>query len=377
MSRQISKIQRWLDMIVFLSSRRYPVTVDEIMENVPAYAEKWASGSDKDRSSARRTFERDKDELRRMGIPLETVSYTVDQEPVEGYRIARRNFYLPYLRLLFGEGRERPPEMGTRQYADPARIAEVELRLEDARLAFDALRTMERLPNFPLASEARSALRKLSFDLGDEGSRDLPVVFADRPTAAETLEKMRLLSDALLSRKRVKFRYRGIQRDEVTDRDVAPYGLFYRGDWYLVGHDGLRDGIRVFRVSRMEDILPNTARPATPDFEIPDAFDIQDYLNREPWELGSQDDPEIEADVLFSFPRSLWAERNREGELVEQRLDGTAVRRFRVRQVNPLLRWVLGMAGEAAVVSPPELRKEYLSLAQRVAAAHGTTGASE
>ncbi len=374
---QISKTQRWLDMISYLVGRRMPVVVEEIMVNVPAYAEKWGSGSEKDRVAVRRAFERDKDELRKMGIPLETVQYTIHgNETVEGYRITRRDFYLPYLRLLSEEpdGRATPR---TSSYSDPARVDTVELHPEDASLALDALRLMERLPDFPLASEARSASRKISFDLGQDGLRDLPVLFADRASASATLEKMRTLSDALMARKRVRFRYRGVSRDEVTDRDVAPYGVFYRGDWYLVGHDALRDAVRVFRVARMQDLLPNTSRPATADYQVPAGFDIQSYLNRQPWELGGDEDPVIEADVYFSFPRSLWAERNRTGELIERGSDGGSVRRFRVRQVNPLLRWVLGMAGEADVLGPPELRREYLSLAERVAAAHGHARGSD
>jgi proteasome accessory factor B len=67
-----SKTQRWLDLLAVLVGRRVPVTVDQIMEQVPAYRDRWETGDQRTRASVGRMFERDKDELRSMGIPLET-----------------------------------------------------------------------------------------------------------------------------------------------------------------------------------------------------------------------------------------------------------------------------------------------------------------
>ena len=63
------------------------------MERLPAYAGDWAGGDATARASVRRKFERDKDELREMGIPIETVTYTVGglAESAEGYLIQRRD----------------------------------------------------------------------------------------------------------------------------------------------------------------------------------------------------------------------------------------------------------------------------------------------
>src|SRR5690606_13546352 len=101
-----TKTQRWLDLVALLLGRRVPLTVEEIMERLPAYARAWASGEEKARASARRMFERDKDELRAAGIPIDTVRYAINYgaEELEGYRIERGDFYLPYLRLLSGPG---------------------------------------------------------------------------------------------------------------------------------------------------------------------------------------------------------------------------------------------------------------------------------
>src|SRR5687767_3410526 len=97
-----TKLQRHLDVIAYLVGRRLPVSVEELMEGIPAYAEKWNTGDATSRDSVRRMFERDKDDLRAAGIPLKTFKYTVDGVESEGYIIEKRDFYLPYLKLVSG-----------------------------------------------------------------------------------------------------------------------------------------------------------------------------------------------------------------------------------------------------------------------------------
>jgi len=364
MSERITKLQRWLDLISYLVGRKVPVAVEDIMENVPAYAEKWRSEDKTDRDTARRMFERDKDELRAFGIPIESRRYRINygRDEIDAYLLTRRNFYLPYLRLLneaWPSGKEKP-------YV----LDEVVLTEDEAQAAADALHVASQLPAFPFARQARSARRKLAFDLDAEALAPTPEFYVDRPGAEEVLERLRPLSDALLARKAVRFRYHGIYRGEATDREVWPYGLvFQRGNWYLVGHDVGRDAIRVFRVGRMEDVEPNRSKPHTPDYEIPSDFRLEDHLRKEAWELG--DEEPLVAEVLFRFPRSLWAERNGYGRKVEERPDGSVVRAFDVQQVNPFLRWLLTLEGEAEVISPPALREELHALAREVLALHG------
>jgi predicted DNA-binding transcriptional regulator YafY len=367
-----TKLQRWLDIISYLVGRRLPVSADELMRGVPAFAERWASDDPKDHEAVRRMFERDKDELRRFGIPIRTVQYSREGEPdlQEGYQLDRRDFYLPYLRLVQQVG-------GRPDYPERARPARMEIARADAPLALDALRRVADLPGFPLVGEARSAFRKLAFDIDPQQfSSHTPVLFLDRPGAAELTERLRTLSDALLARKRVSFRYHGIYRGAETSRDVAPYGmLFQHGHWYLIGHDATRDALRVFRVGRMQDVDTNRRSPHTPDYTIPDDFSLDAYVGREAWELGEGEEAPVVARVRFRFPLSLWAQRNEHGTLESTTTDGEAVRRFEVHQVEPFLRWLLGLGGEAEVVGPDTLRDELKALAALVARAHG--GASD
>lgn len=362
-----TKLQRHLDVIAYLVGRRLPVAVEELMEGIPAYAEKWNTGERTARDSVRRMFERDKDELRAAGIPLKTIKYRIDYgaTDTEGYIIERRDFYLPYLKLVSGEP---APASGFRAQA---RVAEVQIKQEDAPVALEALRRVIGVPGFPLQREARSAFRKLAFDLDpDAFGKDSPVLVDDAIRTAQLTQNLKTLSDALLARKRVSFRYRGIYRGQETQREVHSYALLFQsGHWYLVGHDLTRADIRVFRVGRMDDVAANTRQPNSADYGIPHDFSIDAYVGRQAWELGEDEEP-IEATVRFRFPLSLWAERNRYGTVVGQHDDGSETRSFTVRQVSPFARWVLSLQGDAEIIEPEQLRAEVKEMARKVAAAH-------
>ena len=355
------------------------------MERVPAYAEKWGSGEATAQATARRTFERDKDDLRGLGIPLEPVLYTLSfgGEQIEGYRLAHGDFYLPYLKLISEEPRQTPEgdaaaaAVGTRATQPYTGLPSLDLSPTEAEMALEALRRAAALPAFPFAAEAASALRKIGFDIHPERFPGDPVLWAEPPGAREVLERLRTLSDALLARKRIAFVYHGIHRGATTDREVEPYGLFLQRDWYLVARDPAPDALRLFRVSRMAGLRPNTRGPKSPDYAIPADFDLREYLGRSAWELRGEEEEQVTAEVRFHFPLALHIAQTGEGELVREDEDGASVRVFRVSRPDPFLRWVLSFGGEAQILSPPELREASGAMAREVAALHAGDGEGE
>ncbi len=371
-----TKTQRWLDLIAFLAGRRVPVTFEEIMQGVPPYAADWADADETAQASVRRKFERDKNELRGLGIPIETVDYTINfgVEQAQGYLLRARDFYLPYLRLIS----DQDADSGDRSPAASQRATPVfELGPDEARAAVEALRRVAELPSFPFRREARSALRKLTFDLDpavvSEDPGAAPLRYLDPPGSADVRDRLHALTDALLRRKEVAFGYYAIHRDSESERRVRPYGLLFQHSWwYLVGYDLDRSDERVFRVGRMKEVSVNPRRAKTADYEVPESFDLDRWAGRPPWALPGQDEEEpLEVVVHFDFPRSLWADRNHHGELVEKADDGSQRRAFRVRDPDPFLRWLLTLRGEVRVESPPELEERRRDLLQRVAALHG------
>jgi proteasome accessory factor B len=88
MSKQ--KTERLLSLVVcLLSSRRY-LTASQIRAAVPGYPDSF--------EAFKRMFERDKDELRELGIPLETGTNAGSDDEV-GYRISRQAYELPEILL--------------------------------------------------------------------------------------------------------------------------------------------------------------------------------------------------------------------------------------------------------------------------------------
>ena len=89
--RKVSKTERWLNLLAFLSDRHYPVSREQILTEVEDYRTGWLTGDEVGRESVRRKFERDKRDLRDLGIVLAPQKQKIDADhldgDVEGYRL--------------------------------------------------------------------------------------------------------------------------------------------------------------------------------------------------------------------------------------------------------------------------------------------------
>ncbi|HEU4642697.1 MAG TPA: WYL domain-containing protein [Gemmatimonadaceae bacterium] len=350
----IAKLQRWIDLLAALLSRRFPAPLAELVRDVPAYR---ASPSD---DALARMFERDKEELRAFGVPIETVQ--LDEE-TSGYLLRARDFYLPILTLP-----------GVVKAASRARDRSGYRSLEHLTFEPDELEAVAHagarvraLGDPLLTADADSALRKLAFDLPVDSARhesEERVLADGRGVDARAFA---LLGGALLRRKRVCFDYHAMSTDATTRREVEPYGLVFLGaHWYLVGRDVASGERRNFRVSRMRAIEENRARPRTPDFEPPAAFDLAEHArSRQAWELGDDDARE----VIVEFRASTGAARAAAG-LGEPVRGAPSRRRFRVRRPDTFARWLLSLAGDAVPVEPPEMVQRWRAIARATLAVY-------
>jgi proteasome accessory factor B len=80
-------LERLLNLLALLLNATRPLTFEEIRARVPAYQQD-------DLASAKRMFERDKDALRDVGVPVDLTSTDV-WEVEKGYRIVKERYYLP------------------------------------------------------------------------------------------------------------------------------------------------------------------------------------------------------------------------------------------------------------------------------------------
>jgi len=186
-----------------------------------------------------RMFERDKDELRGMGIPIDTIEGTDGSGGIEGYRILRDAYALP----------------------------EVHFSGDELAVLGLAAKVWEQAS---LGASAQRALRKLE-SLGDGSVVDGPVGIEARIATPQACFPG--LLEAVRNRQAVSFEYRKPQAVTADTRNVHPWGVVSRrGHWYVVGHDVDRDEARVFRLSR----IVGTAVPqgAIHAYEIPSGLDV-------------------------------------------------------------------------------------------------------
>jgi predicted DNA-binding transcriptional regulator YafY len=347
----VTKTERWLNLLAFLLDRRYPVTREEILSQVDDYKADWLTGDDKKRESVRRKFERDKKELRALGAVIEphkdkVMADHAGQE-VEAYLLKPRDFYLPYLAVRTSKGARVP--------SHPYYLDTVTLGAGDLPILRRAAERVAALADTPLGAAARSALRKLSFDLPELGIGDEERAFV-QATPAVAEEHFAILRRAVEERRAVRCRYYAIGRDAVEERVIEPYGLMLSwGYWYCVGRSRERNAMRVFRLDRMKNVA--LVEGPTAEFAVPGDFGIGAYLDRAPWEL-SEEKP-VTARVRIAFPQSRWVIGERLGKVVKGvTADAGTEFEFAVRSPEAFVRWLLPLGRQVEVLSPATIKRQ-------------------
>jgi predicted DNA-binding transcriptional regulator YafY len=302
-----TRIERLLNLTATLLDTRRPLTLEELAERLePAYPS--------EKSARRRAFERDKETLRDLGVPIavETVDHLGGEA---GYRIHPSDYYLPELEL-------------TPEERSALHVAVTAVRLD--------------------ADTALEGLRKLG---GAEGIGAAPV--AQLETSAVLPE----LFDAVAKRRPVVFQYRG------EERALEPYGVVHRfGHWYVVGRDRERDAPRAFRADRIEG-TPELGEPAS--FTPPPDTDPARFLRDDPLSYGEA--PPAEARVLVDATRAaLVVDELGDDAVVERRDDGSVVIVLSVVNRDAFRTWLLGLREHAEVLEPPELRVDVIAWLQDV-----------
>ncbi len=334
---RVDKTERLLNLVSCLLAARTPVPFSEIRGNVVGFDD----GADPEAMEKR--FDRDKAELRALGVPIEYVA--MDKHGNQGYGIRKDRYFLP----------------------------EISLSMEEAMI-LAVLHRVASEGGAALGPNLLSALQKVSADspLGEglQASLAEQHAFGLRPGrgAHEEHAALEALTGAVLQGRRVRFRYYGIGRDAVLDREVEPWGLGYdRGHWYLAGHDLGRGALRTFRVDRIR----GRVRAGVPATVLPPAgFDVQSHVGRSPWEFEEKRRA-VRARIRFA-PAVAWMvkENLRRGESFRDEADGGGVLTLEARDRAALLRFVLKHGRLAEVVSPPGLAEEARTLLRRVQALH-------
>jgi proteasome accessory factor B len=241
-----SKTERLVNLVICLLASRTFVTKERLRSTLEPYRN---CPTDE---AFERMFERDKEELRELGIPLEVGTVSALFEDEVGYRIAPGEYALPELRL------------------EP----------DEAAALGVAARFWQQATLAQAASSALLKLKAAGLDIGEAAPAGIePRVRAEAPAFEPLLE-------AVYDRQVVRFSYRRSD-GEVRMREVEPWTIdSWRGRWYLAGFDLGRDDARVFRLDRITGPVLLTGR--APEHKVPDRLDVRAQVGA--FAAGSSED---------------------------------------------------------------------------------------
>lgn len=311
------RTERLLNLVICLLNTRAHLTAERIRELVPGYAE---AASDE---AFKRMFERDKDELRELGIPLETGTDAWSDEI--GYRIARRDYELPEISLT------------------PDEAAAVGLAARMWRSA-------------SLSEAASMGLIKLQA-AGLRTDGPLPADVDPRVDAGEPAFEP--LLDAVREGRAVRFGYRGAAETAPRPRTVEPWGVVsWHGRWYLVGHDRDRDATRAFRLSR----VVGTVEPVGSAGEVapPAGVDLRG-------QVAAYAAEPVAATATVRVRSQRAADLRREAAHVERIEPGWDRLTVGFADVERFADRLVVYGGDAVVDGPPEVRAAVVDRLRRIA----------
>jgi proteasome accessory factor B len=298
--------------IALLATKRY-LTKSEIFRTVEGY-----EGSPE---AMERMFERDKDDLRSLGITIELGTFDPIFEDEAGYRITPSSYQL---------------NLGELDGTDIALLSMAATAWSGAAL--------ER--------ESTSALIKLSSMGIDSDSEALSLL---TPQVSGTDQNFVLVTDAIVRRSEIEFEYLSADLSKQV-RKIAPYSMRGEsGSWYLVGLDRAKDSVRTFRLDRIVSEVTVSKKSNT--------FDIPDQLSE-----GTQD--EIQEFALLRIRKNRGHQLRSLATVVETGDEWDEIR-LPIVDSSWLLRSILWHRDDVVAVEPPTLRDQVVDSLKELRALHG------
>jgi proteasome accessory factor B len=212
-----------------------------------------------------------------------------------------------------------------------------------------------------------SAFKKMAASLPDTVSLNLSewdqtISFRTRAEPILNLEIFDQLAKAVAQRKQLALTYRKPGQRETEVRIVDPYHLSnINGEWFLFAWCHLRQDIRTFAPARIKDMAETGKtflRPAkfSLDKRLQNSFGVRS--GNEQFNIVVRFN-EIVADYIRE---KKWHESQKLKELK----DGGVELRMKLSSLAEVERWVMSWAGNAVVISPPQLAKAVKNAAQRI-----------
>ena len=213
-----------------------------------------------------------------------------------------------------------------------------------------------------LESPMRSAIEKISRGVKGPVSVDLETLREhytfSGPTLILTNEKVLLdIHHAITNRQCIWMRYFTAGRGEFTERKVMPYHVHnFRGDWFLIGFDTLRNDIRIFLIGRISEwkVLPEK-------FTRDETFSAADWIGKAFQVFGGGE--EVEVSIWFNPQKAHFVRERRwhPSQRIEEQEDGSLVLHMKTTGLVEVKNWVLTFGSGAEVLAPESLRQDCRS----------------
>jgi proteasome accessory factor B len=313
------RTERLLNLVICLLATRRWLTKEQIRLAVPQYA-------DGDSAEAfDRMFERDKEDLRDLGVPVVTGTDERWFDDETGYRIDRDTYELPSIEL------------------DAQELAVVGL----------ASRVWQQASLAGPAAQALTKLTALGVETEEGGAAGLEPRIRTAEPAFEPLYA------ATRDRQPVSFSYRK-PTGEAATREVEPWAVVSRsGRWYLVGRDRHREAARVFRLSRIESNVRRVGRPG--QYVVPDDLDPQKMLGT----VGPPEDSRI-AVVRVRVGRGVGLRRRALDDAFAATVTGVDDRgewdelHLKVGDAGGLAQELAGYGPDVVILEPADVRADVI-----------------
>jgi proteasome accessory factor B len=306
------KFERQMNLLAALLDSERPISAEQIQERVAGYSP--------DKDAFRRTFERDKDELRELGVPVQLATIPATFPEQQGYLVDRNVYELPELDL------------------EPDEIAALRLALQAVRVGDPSAHE----------SESSAALWRLG------GLADGTAVAVDDEIAALPADhRQSQLFHAVLEHRVCRFGYPS--SDGFAERVVEPWRVGYeRGHWYLTGFDREREDQRRFRLDRMSETVTLGDRNG---FSGP--MPLREESTYRPWDDGSAE--QVVAVVSVDADQAPWAtETLGEHTVVGADENGATIFNVPITSWPAFRSFLLSFLDHAELLEPADLRADLI-----------------
>jgi len=310
------KSERLVNLVIALLATKRYLTKSEIFRTIEGY-----EGSSE---SMERMFERDKDELRALGIEIEVSALDPLFEDEIGYRIRFENYVMDHSGFT------------TNEIAYMSLAAQV--WKEEA-----------------LSEIAQHAMRKLA---GLASPIDISEIPAIAPVLINAPKFLNEIIDCISKRRTIEFVYLDSEM-KAQSRQVNVYSYFsYKGNWYFSGLDVRKMEIRTFKCDRIVGDV--SVSKGSKMYEIP-----KEYI---PSTESQENAYELTAQLLVRKGRGSQL-RNRASKIVTaEDFDAVDVP---YSSENELLSLVLWHLDDVQVLAPSVLRDSVIKSLKNVVMVHG------